>query len=139
MKLRSKAGRGAVLATAVLLSTGCGSVLETNRVRLRFEGTVTSAADGQPLPGAVVALEQVLFVTQTAVASDTTDHNGHYSIEYEAICDPGSDLYAASGAAHLLVASADGYDRVSSVNIDERLQCVSIVQTVNFTLTLTAD
>jgi len=93
-----------------------------------------SEADGKPLAGATVSLEQAFFVWQTWAAADTTDSNGRFVIQYSTSCKRDTDLYNAPGNAFLLVAHAAGYESQSSVNISRTLKCVKTVQTVQFRL-----
>jgi hypothetical protein len=116
-----------------LIAGGCGSIADAGSV-LTFEGTVYSAADGQPIAGAHVSLEQAIFVFQSSAANTTTDEHGHYTLQHSAHCDANSDLYSSPGNAYLMVASANGYAQLSSVNQSIALRCVTATQSVNFPL-----
>ena len=132
--MTKKFARGLAVIAAPFLLVGCFDVLDGDSRELRFSGTVRESATGQPIPGAIVDLQRMVFVFAGAVASDTTDANGQYSIAYEARCEENSDLYTAPGDAHILVASLTGYHNQSNVNIGHSIRCVSAIQTVNFNL-----
>ena len=112
----------------------CDMTTDNDTQTLRFSGTVRSSVTGQPIPGAVVSLDQAFFVFQGSVTSDTIDNNGQYRIEYEARCKRNTDLYEAPGKAYLLVARAIGYMNQSNMNMGASIRCTSTGQTVNFNL-----
>lgn len=126
--------RRIVIAVGVFLCSACESLIDADVQPLHFQGTVTSAADGKPVSGAIVSLDRAAFVFQSSVSADTTDQSGRYKIDYSARCKENSDLYTAPGDAYLLVASAVGYAQLSSVNIGATLRCATGVQTINFRL-----
>ena len=131
-------GRRLALLLAVALSlSGCDVTGPDDATRLTFEGRVT-AANGAPVAGATVALEAATFVWQSGVASDTTDADGSYRIEYaSALCAPGQSLRSEERlTSWMLTVNASGYRSLSSVNIGRELMCVRAVQRVDFVLTL---
>ena len=120
------------IATGAFLCA-CGIPTEnTIRIPLHFEGTV-SAAD-RPLPGAVVEVWGTLFVWSVPVASDTTDADGKYSIAVDWNCEADADINVSPGNSGILVATAPGYNMLSSVNMGRTLTCTAKPQRVDFSL-----
>jgi hypothetical protein len=122
------------LLLSQMLVSACDSVLTTSKeTQLHFEGAV-AAPDGQPLAGATVDLQRVLFVFYGTVNTAVTDANGRYRLIHSLNCDPGEYLNQAPGNSHYLRASAPAYEPVSSINMGYQLRCVRNAQTADFLL-----
>jgi Carboxypeptidase regulatory-like domain len=121
-RLRGKLGFLKVASFVVFLACGSTEPIEKN---LLLEGTVTDAANGVPIAGAMVSVGYpsgpplAIVQTMTTVASSTSDSQGRYTLSY-------------IGCVHepWVSVGAPGY-----YPDEERVGCKPGTQTVNLTLT----
>lgn len=106
----------------IVLTAGCGDLVNPNATALSFQGTVTAEATGQPISGAHVALTDPVILYGER-ASTTTDSQGHYTLAYSL------DNCVAGTVGITLGASGTGF-----VEKSYQASCVSSLQQVDFSL-----
>lgn len=112
----------------ILAATACG-ITDTGKVTLRFEGTVTAQATGQPIAGAQIRLFEPSLNfggAPSALARTTTDSQGNYSLTQSV-----NDNCRAGVFPLEVEASASGFTAESEVVA----QCNGTLQRLDFALT----
>lgn len=115
-----------IISSLLIFAAAACGILEPGNVTLRFEGTVTAQATGQPIAGAQIKLSEVtLFESGAPLATTSTDAQGRYSLAHSV-----SDNCVGNSLGLLIGASATGFS-VSSELIGE---CNGTVKRFDFAL-----
>jgi carboxypeptidase family protein len=110
----------------ILMAAGCG-ITDVDKISLRLEGTVTAQATGQPVAGATIQLVDIAagFLGSGAMATTTTDSQGHYSLAHSA------DRHCASLVLGVGISASASSFTTGTADVDA---CSTSLQRIDFAL-----